>query len=68
MFNVIIWATDGASEAENALRYAKDLAHAQDARLVVVHVDEFGHGRGGSYSIAVEEAEIHASSLSRSKT
>jgi nucleotide-binding universal stress UspA family protein len=60
MFNVIIWATDGCSEAENALRYARGLAQAEDARLVVVHVDEFGLGRGGSYSIAVEEAEIQA--------
>ena len=46
MFKVIIWATYGSSAAEQALLYAKGLARADGARLVVVHVDEFT-GRPG---------------------
>ena len=41
MFKVIIWATDGSSGAEQALPYAKGLAQADGARLIVVHVNEF---------------------------
>ena len=46
MFKAIIWATDGSSGAERALPFAKDLAKANGARLVVVHVNEFMAGRG----------------------
>jgi nucleotide-binding universal stress UspA family protein len=60
MFKVIIWATDGSSAAEQALPYAKGLAQADGARLVVVHVDEFGAGRGVGYSVNVDEAEVQA--------
>jgi nucleotide-binding universal stress UspA family protein len=60
MFKVIIWATDGSSAAEQALPYAKGLAQADGARLLVVHVDEFGAGRGGGYSVNVDEAEVQA--------
>ena len=60
MFKVIVWATDGSSAAEQALPYAKGLAQADGARLVVVHVDEFGVGRGGGYSVNVDETEVQA--------
>ena len=60
MFKVIIWATDGSSGAEQALPYAKGLAQADGARLVVVHVDELEVGRGGGYSVNVDEAEVQA--------
>ena len=60
MFKVIIWATDGSSGAAQALPYAKSLAQADGARLVVVHVDEFGVGRGVGYSVNVDEAEVQA--------
>jgi nucleotide-binding universal stress UspA family protein len=60
MFKVIVWATDGSSAAEQALPYAKGLAQADGARLVVVHVDEFGVGRGGTYSVNVDGAEVLA--------
>jgi nucleotide-binding universal stress UspA family protein len=60
MPKVIIWATDGSRAADQALSYAKDLARAGDARIVVVHVDEFGIGRTGAYSIYVNEPEIQA--------
>jgi nucleotide-binding universal stress UspA family protein len=60
MFKVIIWATDGSSGAEQALPYATGIAKADGARLVVVHVDEFGVGRGAGYSVNVDEAEVLA--------
>jgi nucleotide-binding universal stress UspA family protein len=60
VFKVIIWATDGSSAAEQALPYAKGLARADGARLIVVHVDEFGAGRGGTYSVNVDEDEVLA--------
>lgn len=57
MFKTIIWATDGSRAAEQALPYAKGLAMAGRARLIVVHVDEFSVGKGGGYSIYVDEPE-----------
>jgi nucleotide-binding universal stress UspA family protein len=39
IFKVIIWATDGSSGAEQALPFAKGLAQAHGARLIVVHVN-----------------------------
>ena len=62
MFKVIIWATDGSSAAEQALPYAKGLAQADGARLVVVHVDEstIPAARGGGYSINIDEDKVQA--------
>jgi nucleotide-binding universal stress UspA family protein len=60
MFRVIVWATDGSSAADQALPYVKSLAQTDRSRLVVVHVDEFGVGRGGGYSLYVDEAEVQA--------
>jgi nucleotide-binding universal stress UspA family protein len=62
VFKVIIWATDGSSGAEQALQFAKGLAQADGARLVVVHVDEsmVPVGRGGGYSVNVNEDEVQA--------
>jgi nucleotide-binding universal stress UspA family protein len=59
MFKVIIWATDGSSGAEQALPYAKGLAQADGARLVVVHVNEFGAGRAPG-PVNVKEDEVQA--------
>jgi nucleotide-binding universal stress UspA family protein len=50
MFKMIIWATDGSSQAERALPLAKELAKANGARLVVVHVNEIVAGRGAHAS------------------
>jgi hypothetical protein len=58
MFKVIIWAADGSRGAELALPYAKGLALAQRARLLVVHVDELAVSRGGGSSVYVDEAEV----------
>ena len=60
MFKVIIWATDGSSGAEQALLFAKGLAQAGGARLVVVHVKEIMAGRGGGYPVKVDEDEVQA--------
>lgn len=58
MFKAIIWATDGSKSAEQALPYAKALAKTEGARLIVVHVDELSLGKGGGYSVYVNESEI----------
>ena len=63
MFKVIIWATDGSSGAERALQFAKGLAQANGARLVVVHVKEFMVGRGAGYPLKVDEDEVQAAIL-----
>ena len=60
MFKVIIWATDGSSGAEQALQFAKGLAQADGARLVVVHVKEIMAGRGGGYPVKVDEDQVQA--------
>jgi nucleotide-binding universal stress UspA family protein len=60
MFKVIIWATDGSSGAEQALPLAKGLAQVNGARLVVVHVNEFVAGRGGSYAVNADENKVKA--------
>ena len=62
MFKVIIWATDGSSGAEQALKFAKGLAQADGGRLVVVHVKEMAipAGRGGKYPIKVDQDEVQA--------
>ena len=59
MFKVIIWATDGSSAAEKALPFAKGLAQAHGARLIVVHVNEFMAGRAPG-PVNVKENEIQA--------
>jgi hypothetical protein len=55
---VIIWAIDGSSGAEQALPYAKGLAQADGARLIVGHVKEIAVGRAAGYPVNVEEAEV----------
>ena len=59
MFKVIVWATDGSSRAEQALPFAKELAKANGARLVVVHVNEFMGGRGAG-PVIVNQDEVQA--------
>ena len=59
MFKVIIWATDGSSGAEQALQFAKGLAQADGARLVVVHVKEILAARG-AVPVNVNEDEVQA--------
>lgn len=59
MFKVIVWATDGSSQAERALPFAKDLAKANGARLIVVHVNEIMAGRGAG-PVNFDEDQVQA--------
>lgn len=66
MFKSIVWATDGSSGAEHALPFAKDIAKANGARLVVVHVKEFMAGRGaGPVNFDEEKSRPRSESMSR---
>jgi nucleotide-binding universal stress UspA family protein len=60
MFKVIIWATDGSSRAAQALPYAKGLAQAHGAQLIVVHVNEIVAGRGGAGPVNFNEDQVQA--------
>jgi nucleotide-binding universal stress UspA family protein len=60
MFKVIIWATDGSSGAERALPFAKNLAQAHGARLIIVHVNEIVAGRGGAGPVKFNEDQVQA--------
>ena len=54
MFKVI-----GSSGAEQALQFAKGLAQADGARLIVVHVNEVARP-GAAYPVNVDEDEVQA--------
>jgi len=56
---VIIWATDGSSGAEQAIPFAKGLAQAHGARLIVVHVNEIALGRAAG-PVIFNEDEVQA--------
>lgn len=58
MFETVIWATDGSAAAERALPFAKSLAGAPGARLVVVHVREILAGRAGGYPTRADEHDL----------
>jgi nucleotide-binding universal stress UspA family protein len=60
VFNTIVWATDGSEAADRALPYAKALAAAHDAALVVVHSKEVFVGRAGGYPVLADEEELEA--------
>ncbi len=58
MFEVIVWASDGSDHADRALNYARELAEANSARLVAVHVGEVTVGRGAGYPVQIDEEEV----------
>jgi len=61
MFNKIIWATDGSAGADHALGYARDLARAYHAELVVVHGEEMSAARSSiGYTRRVDEEDLEA--------
>lgn len=61
MFNKIVWATDGSAGADHALRYARDLARAYGAELVVVHGEEMSGARSSiGYTRRVDEEDLEA--------
>ena len=60
MFKTIVVGNDGSTEAESAFATAVQLAERDNARLIVVHVQEFIGGKGGLQPLHVDEAEILA--------
>ena len=61
MFKVIIWATDGSSQAERALPFAKGLAQPNGARLIVVHAREImGLAGVGAGPVHLDEDQVQA--------
>jgi nucleotide-binding universal stress UspA family protein len=59
MFKTIMWATDGSTNADQALPYAKALAQSEGATLVVAHVVERYAGyRVGGQAIHADEAQV----------
>ncbi len=60
MFKTIVVGTDGSSEAGSALAVAANLAEQDNARLIVIHVQEFIGGKGGIYPLHIDEDDIMA--------
>jgi nucleotide-binding universal stress UspA family protein len=60
MFKTIVWATDGSEAADLALPYVKSLAKEGDGNVVVFHSREITAGRGGGYTVNVDEEEVVA--------
>jgi nucleotide-binding universal stress UspA family protein len=61
MFKTILWATDGSDNADRALLYAKELASADGASLVVAHcVETFVGTRVAGLPVSVDEEEAKA--------
>ena len=61
MFSKIIWATDGSAGADHALGYARDLARATGADLVVVHGQELSAARSSiGYTRRADEEDLEA--------
>jgi nucleotide-binding universal stress UspA family protein len=58
MYKTIVWATDGSQAADRALPYAKELAAAGDAALLVVHSEEIYTGRASGYTVFADEQEL----------
>lgn len=60
MFKTILFATDGSEAADRALPFAKELALAPGASLVVVHADEKLTGRAAGLSALADERDLRA--------
>lgn len=58
MFTTIVVGTDGSAGADAAFTLAAQLAERDDARLVVVHVQEFLSGKGGVYPLHIDEDRL----------
>jgi nucleotide-binding universal stress UspA family protein len=61
MFRKIVWATDGSAGADHALGFARDLARADGADLVVVHGEQLSAARSSiGYTRRVDEEDLEA--------
>jgi nucleotide-binding universal stress UspA family protein len=59
MFKTIVLALDGSDGSKAAIPFARDLAHRDNSKLVVAHVEEEVVGKGGGPIHATED-EIQA--------
>jgi nucleotide-binding universal stress UspA family protein len=57
MFNTIVLALDGSEGSQRAIPLAVELAQRDNAKIVIVHVDERIVGKGGG-DIHADEPEI----------
>jgi nucleotide-binding universal stress UspA family protein len=61
MFEKILWATDGSADADHALGFARDLARADGAELIVVHGEEMSAARSSiGYTRRAGEEDLEA--------
>jgi nucleotide-binding universal stress UspA family protein len=60
MFKTIVWATDGTEFADRALPLVRELAHANNARVVAVHANELMLGRLGSAPLLADEEDLES--------
>jgi nucleotide-binding universal stress UspA family protein len=61
MFETIMWATDGTENADRALPYAKALAQAEGATLVVAHVVErYASHKASGLAVHADEEQVEA--------
>ena len=61
MFETIVWATDGSENADRALDYARKLAQAEGARLIVVHVVErYASSKPSALAVHADEEIVEA--------
>jgi nucleotide-binding universal stress UspA family protein len=59
MFKTIVLALDGSDGSKAAIPFARDLAHRNNSKLIVAHVEQDVIGKGGGPISATEE-EIQA--------
>ena len=59
MFKTIVLALDGSDGSKAAIPFARDLAHRNNSKLVIAHVEEDIVGKGGGPIHATED-EIQA--------
>jgi nucleotide-binding universal stress UspA family protein len=52
---VIVWAADGSPASDRAFGAVSAIADRGVERVVAVHVDEIGVGRGGAHEVYVDE-------------
>jgi len=61
MFKTIVWATDGTTNADRALPYAKALASQEGTELVIVHVVErYASHKASGLAVHADEPQVEA--------
>jgi len=61
MFKTIVWATDGTTNADRALPYAKELASQAGTELVIAHVVErYASHKATALAVHADEPQVEA--------